>query len=192
MATLSWSSSARQVHPVDGGWRPWRRGWIGSALETHETVLVTRRTTIASVLCIEDGSLRLRHWLRRLIAADTIRRVRCLGIVDVSLPWYAGLGFGPAELIEAVELAASDESRMMERSTRAMALWLEGHRVPAVAECRYGKPAETVLARARETDTDLILVWDDRRRRSDIRSIVAGAECSVLVVRADQPNGHQA
>jgi len=187
MATLSWSLPARVVLPVDGKWRPWRRGWLGDALGARGTVLVTRRNTIATVLCVEDGSLRLRHWLRPLMATETIRRVRCLGVVDPSVPWYAGVGFSQAELIEAVELATSDETRRLDRSTRAMALWLERAGVPAVAECRSGNAARTVLTRARETDSDLIVVWDDRRRRADLRSIVERAECSVLVVRDAQP-----
>lgn len=157
-----------------------------SAFGARETVLVTRRATITTVLCVEDGSLRLRSWLRRLTAAETIRRVRCLGIVDVAAPWYAGIGFSPSELTAAVESATLDESRKLDRSTRAMALWLERRGVPAVAECRYGNSAENVLKRARETDSDLILLRDDRRHRSEVRSIVERAGCSVLVVRDSQ------
>jgi nucleotide-binding universal stress UspA family protein len=192
MATSSWSSPVRQVQPIDGGWRPWRRGWIRSTLETRETVLVTRRTSTASVLCVDDGSLLLRHWLRRLIGADTVRRVRCLGVLDTSAPWYAGIGFSPAELIEAIERTDAEQSRTLDRSTRALALWLERRRVPAVAECQSGKLADTVLTRARETNADLILIRDDGRRRSAIRTIVERADCSVLVVRTGQPSGRPA
>jgi nucleotide-binding universal stress UspA family protein len=188
MATLSWSSSARVVHPVDGDWRPWRRNWIRSAFQARETVLVTRRNTISSVLCVEDGSLRLRRWLHRLIATEAIGRVRCLGVVDVSVPWYAGVGFSPTELGEALELAAIDASRTLDRSTRAMALWLERRGIPAVAERCDGSFAQTVLRRASETDADLILVCEDRPLRSELRTIVERAACSVLVVR-DAPSG---
>jgi nucleotide-binding universal stress UspA family protein len=190
MATLPWRPPARVVLPVDGEWRPWRRGWLVAALGAKETILVPRRNSIASVLCVEDGSLRLRSWLRRLIATDPIRRVRCLGIVDVSFPWYAGLGFSPSELIEAAELASFDASRRLDRSTRAIALWLERRGVPAVAECRYGQFAQTVLTRARETHPDLIIVRGDRLRRSELRSILDRAECSVLVVRDDHLKGN--
>jgi nucleotide-binding universal stress UspA family protein len=189
MAKLPWSPTARLVLPIDGGRRPWRRGWLEDALGAEETVLVTRRDTIATILCVEDGSIRLRSWLRRLIATDSIRRVRCLGVVDVSMPWYAGFGFSPSELIEAVESASLDASRRLERSTRTMALWLERRGVPAVAECRFGDPAQTILTRARDMDCDLILVRDDHRRRSELRSIVERASCSVLVVRDGQPIG---
>jgi nucleotide-binding universal stress UspA family protein len=189
MAKLPWSPPARVVLPIDGGRRPWRRGWLEDALGAQETVVVTRRATISTVLCIEDGSLRLRSWLGRLIAMETIRRVRCLGVVDVSIPWYAGFGFSPSELIEAVESGSLDASRRLERSARTMALWLERRGVPAVAECRFGNPAQTILTRARETDSDLILVRDDHQRRSELRSIVERASCSVLLVRDGQPNG---
>jgi nucleotide-binding universal stress UspA family protein len=189
MASLSWSPPARVVLPADGQWRPWRRRWLGDALGAPESILVTRRTSIETVLCVDDGSLEVRRWLRRLTATQSIRRVRCLGMVDVSVPWYAGIGFSPSELVEAVEVATTDASRSAERSTRAMARWLERRGVPAVAECRLGSPAETVLTRARETDCDLIVVRDDLRRRSELRSIVERSECSVLVVRDRQLNG---
>jgi nucleotide-binding universal stress UspA family protein len=188
MARLAWSPPARLVRPIDGGRRPWRRGWLEDALEAQETVLVARRDTMATVLCVEDGSLRLRSWLGRLIAIEAIRRVRCLGVADVSMPWYAGFAFSPSELIEAMESASVDASRRLERSTRTMALWLERRGVPAVAECRFGNAAQVVLARARDTDCDLILVRDDHRRRTELRSIVEHAECSVLLVRDGQPN----
>jgi nucleotide-binding universal stress UspA family protein len=189
MARLAWSPPARLVRPIDGGRRPWRRGWLEDALEAQETVLVARRDTMATVLCVEDGSLRLRSWLGRLIAIEAIRRVRCLGVADVSMPWYAGFAFSPSELIEAMESASLDASRRLERSTRTMALWLERRGVPAVAECRFGNAAQVVLARARDTDCDLILVRDDHRRRSELRSIVERAECSVLLVRDGHLNG---
>ena len=150
---------------------------------------MTRRTSIETVLCVDDGSLQLRRWIRRVTASHSISRVRCLGIVDVSVPWYAGIGFSPSELIEAVERATLDASRRRARSARAMARWLERRGVPAVAECHEGSTAETVLTRARETDCDLIIVRDDVGRRSELRSIIERSECSVLVVRDGQRNG---
>jgi nucleotide-binding universal stress UspA family protein len=189
MASLSWSTPARLVLPAAGQWRPWRRGWIGDALDAPDSVLVTRRNSIETVLCVDDGSLQLRRWLRRLTASQSIRRVRCLGIVDVSVPWYAGIGFSPSELIETVELATADATRSAEHSTRATARWLERRGVPAVAEWLDGSVARTVLRRARETDCDLIIVRNDIRRRSELRSIVERAECSVLLVRDGQLNG---
>jgi nucleotide-binding universal stress UspA family protein len=159
------------------------------ALKAPESVLVTRRSSIETVLCVDDGSLQLRRWVRQLTATESIRRVRCLGIVDVSVPWYAGLAFSPAELIEAVERETFETSQRLERSTRAMATWLERRGVPAVAECRQGDTVEIVLARARETDCDLIVVRDDLVRLSELRSIVERIECSVLVVRGGRRNG---
>jgi nucleotide-binding universal stress UspA family protein len=189
MASLSWSPPARIVLPVERqGW-PWRRGWIGDALDAHETVLVTRRTSIETVLCVDDGSPQLRRWIRRVTASHSISRVRCLGIVDVTVPWYAGIGFSQTELIQAVELATLDASRRRSRSAQAMARWLERRGVPAVAEWRQGSKAEIVVARARETDCDLIILRDDVGRRSDLRSIIERSECSVLVVRDGQRNG---
>jgi nucleotide-binding universal stress UspA family protein len=152
---------------------------------------VTRRNAISTVLCVEDGSLRLRGWLRRLIATEAICRVRCLGVVDVSVPWYAGVGFSPSELGEALELATIDASRRLDRSTRTMALWLERRGVAAVAECCDGNFAQTVLRRARETDSDLILVCEDRQLRPDLRTIVERAACSVLVVRDAPSDGRR-
>lgn len=189
MASLSWCPPARVVLPVDRQWWPRRRGWIADALTASESVLVTRRNSIETVLCVDDGSLQLRRWVRRLTATGSIRRVRCLGIVDVSLPWYAGLAFSPSELIEAVERETLETSQRRERSTRAMATWLERRGVPAVAECREGDTVEIVLVRARETDCDLIVVRDDFVRRSELRPIVERSECSVLVVRAGRRNG---
>jgi nucleotide-binding universal stress UspA family protein len=189
MASVSWTLPARIVLPVDRRWWPWRGGWVADALKDPESVLVTRRSSIETVLCVDDGSLQLRRWVRRLTATGSIRRVRCLGIVDVSVPWYAGIAFSPAELIEATERATLATSRSRERSTRAMATWLERLGVPAVAECRQGDTVEIVLARARETDCDLIVVRNDLVPRSELRSIVERSECSVLVVRGGRWNG---
>ncbi len=189
MASLPWSPPVRIVLPAERQWRPWRRGWSGDALDAHETVLVARRTSIENVLCIDDGSLQLRRWILRVTASHSISRVRCLGIVDVSVPWYAGIGFSPSELIEAVERATVDRSRRRSRSAQAMARWLDRRGVPAVAEWRQGSKAGIVLARAHETDCDLIVVRDDIGRRSELRSIIERSECSVLVVRDGQRNG---
>jgi len=189
MASLSWSPPARIVSPADRDWRPWRRDWIGDALHASETVFVTRRTSIETVLCVDDGSPQLRRWIRRLTESRSIRRVRCLGIVDVSVPWYAGIGFSPSEIVAAVERATLDITRRRARSAQAMARWLERRGVPAVAEWCQGGESEIVLARARETDCDLIVVRDDVGRRSALRSIIERSECSVLIVRDAQLNG---
>jgi nucleotide-binding universal stress UspA family protein len=188
MASLSSSLPARVVLPADGPWWPWQRGWIADALRARESVMVARRSSIETVLCVDDGSLQLRHWLRQLTATQSIRRVRCLGIVDVSVPWYAGIAFSPAELIQAAERASVELSRSRERSTRAMATWLERRGVPAVAECRQGGTAETILARAHDTGCDLIVLRDDPRDQSELRSIIELSECSVLLVRDAQRN----
>jgi nucleotide-binding universal stress UspA family protein len=188
MAELWWSPSIRVVVPADGGFHAWRPGWVRAALDTPETVLVSRRSPIATVLWVEDGSLRLRASLRRLVGADGIRRVRCLGVVDVSVPWYAGIAFGTTELADAVESAAAEASRRVDRATRAMATWLGLRGVPAVAESRSGPLAETVLTRARETSPDLIVIRDDGRHPSALRSILERAEASVLVIRDGPAN----
>jgi hypothetical protein len=104
MTSLSWSPPARVVPPADRPSWPWQRGWIADALRARESVVVARRSSIETVLCVDDGSLQLRHSFRRLTTTASIRRVRCLGIVGVSVPWYAGIAFsGRSELRSIVE-----------------------------------------------------------------------------------------
>jgi nucleotide-binding universal stress UspA family protein len=174
---------AQTIAARDSERRLWKRRWLDDAVRSKETVLVERPGEPESVLLVADRSLELRWWLRRVIVSIRPARVRCLGVVDVSLPWYAGLAFGASELGEMLRAAHDEALAEARRATQASALWLARREISAVAEWSVGRFDTIVLTRASEAHADLIVLAARGHAPADLRTIIGRAACSVLIVR---------
>jgi nucleotide-binding universal stress UspA family protein len=156
-------------------------------------VLVTRGPTLGNVVfgwdgspCAAEAAAILRRW--PIFASS---RVRVVSAADVDIPWWTG--FPEVGLPERVPIyvdAANAARREHDTLARSMVDELRSSGLDASAERRDGDAASELIAVAKETDADLIVVGTRGRTGltrlllgSVARNVVQHAPCSVLVVR---------
>ena len=146
---------------------------------------------VASRPQLERGLVVLEHDLAPSLADLLLRepfcqaRLRVLGVVDVSIPWYAGIGFSPAELLEAVTTAVDEAYDRLDGATRRTALHLSWSGIPASAEVREGNTLRLIARIAGDMAADWVVlargVPGDRAMLDLVDRLVRHAGCSVLL-----------
>ncbi len=160
---------------------------------TPAPVLVARGTAIDRVLLAWDGSIGASR------AAEIVRcwpifgrsAIRVVTVADIGVPWWTGFPeAGSPELMPLYVDAANASREESDTLARGMTTQLQVAGLHAEAERREGDAASEILAAARESKADLIVIGTHGRtgvRRlvlgSVARSVLQHATVSVLVVR---------
>jgi nucleotide-binding universal stress UspA family protein len=160
---------------------------------TPAPVLVARGTAIDRVLLAWDGSIGASR------AAEIVRcwpifgrsAIRVVTVADIGVPWWTGFPeAGSPELMPLYVDAANASREDSDTLARGMTTQLQVAGLHAEAERREGDAASEILAAARESKADLIVIGTHGRtglRRlvmgSVARSVLQHATVSVLVVR---------
>ena len=156
-------------------------------------VLVARGRRTERVVLGWDGS----SYASR--AADLLRTwpifagsaVRVVSVADVEVPWWTGFPqSGSLELMSIYSEAADASRSQHDQFARDMTAELRGAGLSAAADRREGDAATEILAAARASDADLIVIGTHGRTGlprlvlgSVARNVLQHATCSVLVVR---------
>ena len=160
-------------------------------------VLVARGRRIQRVVLGWDGSSCASR------AADLLRTwpifagsaVRVVSVADVEVPWSTGFPEGGSPELMPIYREAADASRSQhDQLSRDMTAELQGAGLSAEADRREGDAATEILAAARASDADLIVIGTHGRTGlprlvlgSVARNVLQHATCSVLVVREGSP-----
>lgn len=164
-------------------------------------VLLARERTISRVVLAWDGSSCAR------VAAEAVRTwplfadcaVHVVSVADMGVPWWAGLPvMGASDATDMYIETTGEVRRIHEAYANEMAAELRAADIDATAELRTGDAATEILASARETNADIIVLGTRGRTGltrlmlgSVARNVVHHAPCSVLVARdatADDPS----
>jgi nucleotide-binding universal stress UspA family protein len=156
-------------------------------------VLVVRGQRIDDILLGWDGSS------CATLAADLLRtwpifagsQVRVLSVADVGVPWWTGFPEAGSPEMMPMYLEAADASRKQhDELAREMTVQLQASGVTAIADRRHGDAATEILAAAKASNADLIVMGTHGRTGltrivlgSVARNVLQHATCSVLVVR---------
>jgi hypothetical protein len=134
-----------------------RRFIAESLAELDAPVLLAGRPCLDRGLVVVDDDLH--PSLVDLLRRDPFRRahLRVLGVVDVSVPWYAGLAFSADELLESVTVATDEGRAHLEAATRQTALALSWAGVAASAHVEDGNAERTIIRVARDMAADWIV-----------------------------------
>ncbi len=164
---------------------------------TPAPVLVVRGGPIARVVLGWDGSPSasraaglLRTWPLFGGAA-----VRVVSVADIEVPWWTGFPEDGSPNLVPIYLEAADASRRQhELLAREMTAVLRAAGLNAETDRREGDAATEILAAARASQADLIVIGTHGRTGltrlllgSVARNVLQHATCSVLVVR-EAPN----
>lgn len=156
-------------------------------------VLVARGRRIENVVLAWDGSTcasraaaLLRTW--PVFAGS---KVRVVSVADFGIPWWAGLPEPGSPELMGVYLDAADASRREhDQLAREMMADLRAAGLSADSERREGDAAAEILAAAKASDADLIVMGTHGRTGlarlvvgSVARNVLQHATCSVLVLR---------
>jgi hypothetical protein len=146
---------------------------------------------VASRPMLERGLVVLDHELAPALADLLVRepfcraRLRVLGVVDVTVPWYAGIGFSPAELLEAVTIAVDEAHEQLDAATRRAALRLSWSGIPASAEVREGNAQRLIVGIVGDMAADWVVlaraIHGNRAMLHLVDKLVRQAGCSVLL-----------
>ncbi len=171
-------------------------GSVAAAVTDHAPcpVLVSRRSVCAGVVFAEDGSSGAAE-ARRLLACWAPFRglpVRVVSVAHVRVPFLSGIA--PSLVEEARRLHEEMVTEARSAYGRLAAQSAGDLRVAGLAaesEVRSGDPAAEILAAARETGADLIVMGS--RGQSGMQRLLLGsvarnvllhADCSVLIRRS--------
>jgi len=175
-------------------------GSVSAELIDHAPapVLVSRGRRIERIVLAWDGSS------GSSLAADLIRSwpifsgsfVRVVSVADIQVPWWSGFpGPGSPELIPVYLEAADASRRRHEQLAGQMTATLQAAGVNAEADRREGDAATEILAAARVSSADVIVMGTHGRTGlarlvigSVARNVLHHAACSVLVVREVLPD----
>ena len=156
-------------------------------------VLVARRRSLNRVLLGWDGSGCARGAADLLSAWPIFGQshVRVISVADVQVPWWSGITVDTSpELLPALVDASTALREEHDAMARAMASDLRQAGLAADAELRTGDPATELLAAARASDADLIVLGTHGRTGlarlllgSVARNVVRHAGSSVLIAR---------
>lgn len=121
-------------------------------------LLVAGRPRLERGLIVLDGDLA--PPLADLLLREPFRRarIRVLGVVDVTIPWYAGIGYSLAELLEAVTAAVDQAHERLETATRRTALWMSWAGIAASAEVREGNAQRVIAQSALDMAADWVVL----------------------------------
>lgn len=173
-------------------------GSVSSEVLDHAPapVLVARRRSLARVVLAWDGSTCAEA------AAETLRtwplfagaEIRVVTVADTGAPWWSGFGETGAPgtmdmaavLLEAADVARAEATRL----AGEMAASLRAGGRSATAEPRDGDAATELIAAARDSDADVVVMGTHGRTGlarlalgSVATNVLRHAHCSVLVVR---------
>lgn len=169
-------------------------GSVSAEVVDHSTapVLVARGNRLGSVVLAWDGSecaARAANLLHLPIFATS--SIRVVGVAHPEVPWWLGFAAtGASSVLSTYADAAAASRRELDESLRAKSAELAqaGRRVEP--ELRVGDAAEELVATARQTAADLIVMGTHGRTGlsrlvlgSVARNVVQHAPCSVLVAR---------
>lgn len=175
-------------------------GSISSELIDHAPapVLVARGTCIDRVLLAWDGSACAGR------AADLLptwpvfagSSIRVVSVADIEVPWWTGFPEpGSPELMPTFVEAADATRRHRDELVVGMTDTLRGAGLNATADGLEGDAATEIIARAKATGTDLIVLGTHGRTGlarlvigSVARNVLHHATCSVLIVRQQDPH----
>jgi nucleotide-binding universal stress UspA family protein len=162
-------------------------------------VLVVRGHRIDHILLAWDGSSCATR------AADLLRtwpifagsQVRVLSVADVGVPWWTGFPEAGSPEMMPMYLEAADASRRQhDELAQEMTVQLQASGLTAAADRRDGDAATEILAAAKASNADLIVMGTHGRTGltrlvlgSVARNVLEHATCSVLVVREGSPKG---
>ena len=163
-------------------------------------VLVARGTTIERVVLAWDGSPSAMSAAAAVQTWPILDRaaIRVVTVADAGAPWWSGFAeaaggsAGEATMLIAdmAETARTDAAHRAE----SMAATLRDAGRTAVADPRDGDAATAIIAAARESRADLVVVGAHGRTGlvrlalgSVSSNLVRHAPCSVLIVRESQP-----
>jgi len=149
-----------------------RRFLTQSLVGRELPVLVARGPRLDRCLIVvqEDLSPALADLLRREPFCRAHFRV--LGVVDVSVPWYAGLAFSPTELLESVTAATNDGHALLKAATRKAALTLSWAGVAARAQVEEGNLERSIVRVAHDMAADWVVLARSLDRRERVLSMV--------------------
>jgi nucleotide-binding universal stress UspA family protein len=170
-------------------------GSVSAEVIDHASVpvLIARGRTIERVVLAWDGSDCARRAAEVLRTRPIFARsaVRVVSVADVDVPWW--IGFPEAGSPGAVRLyleAAAESRSVHDALAREMRDELRAVGLAAEAERRDGDAATELIAAARATNADLIVLGTHGRTGlarlvlgSVARNVLHHATCSVLVVR---------
>ena len=114
-----------------------------------------------------------------------------VSVADVEVPWWTGFPEGGSLELMSIYSEAADASRSQhDQLAGDMTAELQGAGLSAEADRREGDAATEILAAARASDADLIVIGTHGRTGlprlvlgSVARNVLQHATCSVLVVR---------
>jgi len=175
-------------------------GSVSAELIDHAStpVLVSRGRRIERIVLAWDGSS------GGSAAADLLRSwpifsgsfVRVVSVADIHVPWWSGIpGPRSPELMPVYVEAADASRRRHEQLAGEMTAALQAAGLNAEADRREGDAATEILAAARVSNADLIVMGTHGRTGlarlvigSVARNVLQHATCSVLVVREAPPD----
>jgi nucleotide-binding universal stress UspA family protein len=148
-------------------------------------VLIASSKSITSGVAVIQG--RFPPALYRLLVASPFRdsRIHAVGVIDVQLPWYVGLGFAAEELGELLATRERAARARIEPVAHNFALRLNRANVACSARIEVGNPVRIVARVVEEAAADWVLVG--RRRKDDralgrlIEAAISTRPCSILV-----------
>jgi nucleotide-binding universal stress UspA family protein len=162
-------------------------------------VLVARGNQTRRVVLAWDGSSCARR------AADLLStwpifagsHVRVVSVADVKIPWWTGFPVdGSPEMLPIYIDAANASRRQHDELAREMAAQLQSAGLAAEGDRRDGDAATEILAAAKASKADLIVMGTHGRTGltrlvlgSVARNVLQHAACSVLIVREGSPEG---
>ena len=162
-------------------------------------VLVARTPRVERILLADDGSEGASRARRFLVQWRPFGRVpiRIVSVASAPAPWQSGVSpmlMGAA--LDAYDDSLRESRDRLEAAAKGSVEELADVAAEATVDVRAGDPSREVVAAAAEWQADLIVTGS--RGLSGIRSVLLGsvarnvlhhAPCSVLVVRAVQPEG---
>jgi nucleotide-binding universal stress UspA family protein len=178
-------------------------GSVSAELIDHAPtpVLVARGRRMDRVLLAWDGSSCASR------AADLLRswpifgacQVQVLSVADIEVPWWTGFPEpGSAELMPMYVQAADATRAQHDQLAHGMTAELQAAGLGAEGARREGDAATEILAAARASNADLIVMGTHGRTGlarlvigSVARNILQHATCSVLVIRDGSPRGER-
>jgi nucleotide-binding universal stress UspA family protein len=156
-------------------------------------VLVARGDSLARVVLAWDGSPCAERAAGLLSAWPIFAgaSVTVVSVADIEVPWWTGLAEpGVPDLATIYIESAEAACNLHDELASTMAERLRGTGLEAVADRREGDAATQILAAARESNADLIVMGTHGQTGftrlilgSVARNVLLHAHCSVLVLR---------
>jgi nucleotide-binding universal stress UspA family protein len=156
-------------------------------------VLVARGSRIERVVLAWDGSSCAKRaaGLLRMWPIFAGSQVRVVSVADVRIPWWSGFPLDRSpELMPIYHDAADASGKQHDELARDMTAQLQGAGLTAETDRRDGDAATEILAAARASSADLIVIGTHGRTGlkrivlgSVARNVLQHAGCSVLIVR---------